>query len=156
MKINSIHIAGLRGVKGEITLPLDSNSALFYGDNGTGKSTVSDVLEWFYFDRVEHLSDGEIGTKGHSAMRNIALPIDSAAVLKLNISGLEVELSKTIEVKGGKLVSKTSNGNEAVTDYMGLSANENFLLRFKDLDDFARATKKDRLDKLSDWSTPII
>ena len=150
MKINSLHIAGLRGVKGEITIPLDSNSALFYGDNGAGKSTISDVLEWFYFDKVEHLSDGEIGTKGHSAMRNISLSNDSAAVLKLDMSDLKDELSKTIEIKGSKLVSKSSNDNEASIEYMGSSANENFILRYKDLDDFARATKKDRLNKLSD------
>ena len=150
MKINSIHIEGLRGVRNKIVIPLDSNSALFYGDNGTGKSTISDVLEWFFFDRVSHLSDGEIGIKGHSAMRNIALPADSVATLKLNISDLDSEPTKTIEVKGDKLVSKVSNDNESIAKYMASSASENFILRYKDLDDFARATKKDRLTKLSD------
>ena len=150
MKINSIHIIGLRGVRNEIAIPLDSNSALFYGDNGTGKSTISDVLEWFFFDKVSHLSDGEIGKKGHNAMRNIALPDDSVAALKLNMSDLEFEPTKTIEVKSDKLVSQISNDDESIAEYMTLSANENFILRYKDLDDFARATKKDRLTKLSD------
>ena len=150
MKINSIHIAGLRGVRNEITIPLDSNSALFYGDNGTGKSTISDVLEWFFFDRVSHLSDGEIGAKGHSAMRNIALSDDSTATLKLNMSNLDSEPTKTIEVKDDKLVSKFSNDDKSIARYMASSASENFILRYKDLDDFARATKKDRLTKLSD------
>lgn len=150
MKINDIHIRGLRGVKGEVSIPLGSNSALFYGDNGTGKSTISDVLEWFYYDKVEHLSDGEIGTKGHSAMRNISLPDDDLAFLRLNITGITDELSKTIKVNGSKLVTTISNNNDTGNDYMLSSESENIILRYKDLDGFARATKRDRLNKLSD------
>ena len=40
VKISNISVTGLRGVRNNITIPLDSKSALFYGDNGSGKSTI--------------------------------------------------------------------------------------------------------------------
>lgn len=33
---------------------------LLYGDNGTGKSSISDAVEWFFTDKVPHLSGSEI------------------------------------------------------------------------------------------------
>ncbi|MDD3014707.1 MAG: hypothetical protein PHC34_13485 [Candidatus Gastranaerophilales bacterium] len=151
MKINSIRIAGLRGVLNELPIQLDLKSALFYGDNGSGKSTMSDVLEWFFYDRVDHLSDGEIGPKGHDAMRNVSLPLDKPAELELRIFGKSHnhDIIKKIETKSGKLISKIANSTEVIEKYIGASAGENFILRYKELDTFACATKAQRLEKLS-------
>lgn len=55
-KINTISIKGIRGVKNVLDLPLNGRSIVLYGDNGTGKSSISDAIEWFYTNRVEHLS----------------------------------------------------------------------------------------------------
>lgn len=67
-KIKSISIAGIRGIKDSISLPLNEKSVLLYGDNGTGKSSISDAIEWFYTDKVSHLSGSEIDLK--DALRN--------------------------------------------------------------------------------------
>lgn len=73
VKIKTISLSGLRGVKGKLELPLNKKSALFYGDNGSGKSSIVDAFEWFYFDRVDHLSNEEIGRNILDAMRNFSL-----------------------------------------------------------------------------------
>ncbi|MBL4587356.1 MAG: AAA family ATPase, partial [Flavobacteriales bacterium] len=71
-KIKSINISGIRGIKDPLLLELDKKSVLVYGDNGTGKSSVTDAFEWFFFDQVGHLSNEEIGRrKGRDALRNI-------------------------------------------------------------------------------------
>ena len=57
VKIKSISMKGLRGVKEELTLPLEQKSIILYGDNGTGKSSITDAIEWFYYGRIEHLSN---------------------------------------------------------------------------------------------------
>src|SRR5690554_5344836 len=67
-KIKSISIAGIRGIKESISLSLNEKSVLLYGDNGTGKSSISDAIEWFYTDKVSHLSGSEIDLK--DALRN--------------------------------------------------------------------------------------
>src|SRR5680860_1555076 len=70
-KIKSISIKGIRGVRDSIALPLNEKSVLLYGDNGTGKSSISDSIEWFYTDKVSHLSGSEIDLK--DALRNAYL-----------------------------------------------------------------------------------
>ena len=69
-KINSISIKGFRGIRNQIELPLSEKSGLLYGDNGTGKSSIADAIEWFYKDDVEHLASKEIDK---SALRNFNL-----------------------------------------------------------------------------------
>jgi recombinational DNA repair ATPase RecF len=82
-KINTISIKGIRGVKNVLDLPLNGRSIVLYGDNGTGKSSISDAIEWFYTNRVEHLSsNSEIDLK--DALRNAALNVDD--VSEVNIS----------------------------------------------------------------------
>ena len=62
-KIKNITISGLRGIQGTLELPLEEKSILIYGDNGTGKSSISDSLEWFFNNEVRHLSSSEINLK---------------------------------------------------------------------------------------------
>ncbi len=78
MRIKYIEIKGLRGIKQSLNFILDSTqSILLYGDNGSGKSSITDAIEWFYYDRVEHLSKREIGPKGISALRNVHIALQS-------------------------------------------------------------------------------
>ena len=74
-KIKSIKINGLRGVREPLNLDLNKKSVLIYGDNGTGKSSLTDSFEWFFYDKIGHLSNEEIGRrKGRDALRNIFIP----------------------------------------------------------------------------------
>ena len=43
IKLKHIKITGIRGVKECLPLSLDKKSLLIYGDNGTGKSSITDV-----------------------------------------------------------------------------------------------------------------
>ena len=56
MKIKSITLKNFRGVKEEVTLKANSKSVLLYGDNGSGKSSFLDAIEWFVTDKIEHLN----------------------------------------------------------------------------------------------------
>lgn len=70
-KITSINIAGIRGIKDLLVLNLKKKSILLYGDNGSGKSSITDAFEWFYYDRIGHLVSEETGAKkGKGALRN--------------------------------------------------------------------------------------
>lgn len=71
-KIKVINITGIRGIKERLPLYLDKKSVLIFGENGTGKSSLADAMEWFYKDKIEHLTGEEVGTK--NALRNIFLP----------------------------------------------------------------------------------
>jgi len=63
MKINTLTIKGIRGIKDLLNMELNNRSILIYGDNGSGKSSITDAIEWFFYDLVEHLSGEEMKIK---------------------------------------------------------------------------------------------
>jgi len=148
-KIESLNIRGLRGIKEGLPLKLDGKSLLIYGDNGSGKSSISDALEWFYYDRIEHLVSEEIGRKGIEAMRNILLDGEEAGSINIEYTTKELNSDKSIYFKKGTLTSDYSNSSPEFAAFLDNSANENLILRYRDLVPFIIARKKEKLDELS-------
>ncbi len=150
IKINSCNIHGFRGIRKSLSLPIDSNkSLLIYGDNGTGKSSISDTMEWFYFDKVEHLSSEEIGRKGVDALRNKFLADAEEAFVEINYTDSNLNATKKLSIKNSKLQSTCTNSSLAFKNYLDASSKENLILRYRDLITFILYTKKDKLDALS-------
>lgn len=147
-KIKSISIAGIRGIKDSITLPLNEKSVLLYGDNGTGKSSISDAIEWFYTDKVSHLSGSEIDLK--DALRNSYQQNSDTASIKISFNRNVIDASKSLYIKRGKLISELVNSSNDFEEYYSASQSENLLLRYQFLRDFIDQTKGDKLKYLSD------
>jgi len=147
MKINKLTIKGLRGVKGELTLDLSGKSALLYGDNGSGKSTIADAVEWYYKDKVEHLKGEEIGRL--EALRHIDLPDDQIASASINLTDNSLTSERCLAVEKARLTMSYSNDNDKFKSYIAESANENLVLRYRELTTFVLATKAQRLEALS-------
>jgi hypothetical protein len=150
VKIKNIHIKGLRGIKEELALPLEGKSIVLYGDNGTGKSSITDALEWFYYNKVAHLSSEEIGKSGIEAMRNILLPNDKEASLEIKYSKNELNCIKSIEMKKGSLRSDSSNKTVHFREFIEASEKEKLILRNNELVNFILNTKTEKLANLSE------
>lgn len=145
-KIKSINITGLRGIKEHLTLNLNQKSILLYGDNGSGKSSITDTLEWFYYDRIEHLVSEETGaTKGKGALRNLFLQTADDAFIKIEFNKPEYTSQKTIN--NALRVTQTNTSVE-FNELIVKSQSENLILRYKELVTFIIATKKQKLDEL--------
>jgi len=149
MKINKLQIKGLRGVKNELTLDLSNQSALIYGDNGAGKSTIADAIEWYYTDKVDHLKGEEVGRSGLEALRHIDLPKDEPASASLMMTETSVNSEKSLSIQGSKIKASYSNDSTNFQEYLTQSRNENLILRYRDLTKFILATKTERLETLS-------
>lgn len=150
VKINNISVNGLRGVRHNLDLELKGKSALLYGDNGSGKSSLSDVLEWFYYDKIDHLSGEEIGRKGYEAMRNIFLDDEDTGTLELGFTNGDLNSEKSIVLKNGNLKSQHTNKEDRFSDYIESSQEENLILRYKELVTFVMYSKLDKLRALSE------
>ncbi|WP_276975449.1 hypothetical protein [Flavobacterium filum] len=147
-KIKKISITGLRGVQKTIDLPLSEKSILLYGDNGTGKSSISDSVEWFFNDSVSHLSGSEIELK--DAMRNANLNSPDVSSVEMDFSKTSFSSEKTLSSKKGKLVTDYSNNSTEFNQYIEKTKSENLVLRYQFLTDFIDKTKGDKLKSLSD------
>ena len=151
MKIKNIEINGFRGIRYCINLPLDSTqSVLLYGENGSGKSSITDAIEWFYFDRVEHLSKREIGNKGLPALRNMFLSEDDDAYIKISFTDSKIDAIKVLTLNQSKLTSEYSNTSSEFFNYITVSQKENLILRYKDLLKFILYTPGERVKEISD------
>jgi len=129
-KIKSINITGIRGVREELTLSPDKKSILIYGDNGIGKSSITDALEWFYNDSIEHLTGEEVGGKGKNALRNVFLNSSDEAKIEIKYSNSQLDNEKSIT---SLLKTFNSNSSKEFAEYFGQSQSENLILRYRDL-----------------------
>jgi len=146
-KIKNITIEGIRGVRDKISLPLDEKSVLLYGDNGSGKSSISDAIEWFFTDKVSHLSGSEIDLK--EALRNSFREESYSSSISILFNTNVIDATKSIILKKGKLICENSNSSDNFLKYCSASQNENLLLRYQFLRDFIDQTKGEKLTYLS-------
>jgi len=144
-KIKSINITGIRGVREGLNLSPDKKSLLIYGDNGTGKSSITDALEWFYNDSIEHLTGEEVGGKGKNALRNVFLNPSDEAKIEIQYSNKLLDNEKSIN---NLLKTFNSNSSKEFTTYFSQSQSENLILRYRDLVRFIIATKTEKLQEL--------
>jgi len=148
-KIKNISIKGLRGIKKEVLLPLDEKSILIYGENGSGKSSITDALEWFYYDKVEHLSSEEIGRKGLEGLRNIHIDDSEDGIISIEYSDSGMNSSKVVSLKKSRFETNYTNTATDFSSYLGDSQKERIILRYRDLVSFILATKGEKLVELS-------
>ena len=97
IKLKNITLQGFRGARDKFFVNFESpvRSLLVYGDNGTGKSTISDGIEWFFFDKIDHLSSEEIAK--HEGIRNKELKKRRQCYVEINFLDFFFKRTKTIK-----------------------------------------------------------
>ena len=126
-KIKSIKVNGLRGVRDTLALDLNKKSILVYGDNGTGKSSLTDSFEWFFYDRIGHLSNEEIGRrKGRDALRNIFIDDTQDGFIEMKFDETDLDSKKSID---NSLRTSNSNTSDEFNDFITSSYSERLILR---------------------------
>ena len=116
-----------RGVPDEMTVDFGKGESIaVYGDNGTGKSTIADALEWYFTGEIEFLShEGR-----QHAVRHVGGDGDGA-------TWVEVVTNGTL---GGKVDFPDERNPESFHDIR----QETFLLRGRTLADFINKTKTEK------------
>jgi energy-coupling factor transporter ATP-binding protein EcfA2 len=126
-RLQRLVMNAFRGVPGEMTVDFGSGqSIVVYGENGTGKSTIADALEWYFTGQIELLThEGR-----QHAVRNLRKG-------KGPETWVEVVTDGTL---GGRLTFPDERGPEAFAG----TARETFLLRGRTLADFINKTKTEK------------
>jgi energy-coupling factor transporter ATP-binding protein EcfA2 len=126
-KLQRLVMQAFRGVPGEMTVEFGSGESIaVYGDNGTGKSTIADALEWYFTGGIELLS--------HEGRQHAVRYVGGESN---GVTSVEVVTNGTL---GGKVVypdERTAATFDAVR-------RETFLLRGRTLADFINKTKTEK------------
>src|SRR4029453_879411 len=126
-RLQRLVMHAFRSVPTEMTVDFgNGESTVVYGENGTGKSTIADALEWYFRGEIELLShEGR-----QHAVRYVGGDDGRVTAVEVLASGL----------LGGKVVFP----DERTPDTFEALRRETFLLRGRTLADFINKTKTEK------------
>ena len=139
-KINNINIKAFRGIPCR-EIPLDGKSLLLIGENGTGKSSLVDAIEFFFTGNVSSLQ-GE-GTQGITLKRHVPHK-------DYNIDDVKVELTFSGDEKLTRTFNSSPLPSSSLNDYFNITQNGTFILRRKKLLNFIDVAPAARFKAITD------
>jgi len=125
VNLKKLVVKGFRGTRKEIWIDFENSTKnlVLFGNNGDGKSSFSDAIEWFFTDKIDYLQREGCGREDYFN-RYIAQTDD--ATIGINFNNSLLNSLKTLKRKGG---TSFSNTNDNFTDYVQNSSRESFILR---------------------------
>lgn len=124
MEIERISISNIRGIKDEVTFEPAGKSMVFFGPNGTGKSTVVDAIEFLFTGNISRLSGR--GSKGMT-LKDHGKHIDSVLEDSYVSATVKVDGSNPIEIKRAmhspKVLSFPNGAPQDVMDALDIAEN---------------------------------
>ncbi|TAH37731.1 MAG: hypothetical protein EYC62_00400, partial [Alphaproteobacteria bacterium] len=141
MRISNLSLEWFRGSAERISLETRQKSVVIYGNNGSGKSTFVDAIEYCLEEgRVDHLCNEYSGTKQEKALINTKKPADKKAIIKLTFSNSYVQYQIA------------DNGSAQKDDEKNLRVEEwdthRIVLRHNNLSNFINSTKTEKYNTL--------
>jgi hypothetical protein len=142
VKLKKLCGEGFRGILKEVWLDFegDCKSLVLFGNNGDGKSSFSDAMEWFFTDKIDHLGKEGCGREDYF---NDALPETQEPIVKLSFNRNILDSEKILKCAGGY---RYSNYTEEFRRYIENSSKELFILRYHTMREFIDKTKKKKLE----------
>ena len=146
-KIRRLCVSGFRGARFDLPVDFtkDHRSIAFYGENASGKSTLTDALEWFINNRVQHL--WREGCK-QDALRHILCDDDDPSQVEVHFSDNSLSGIKTLSPE---LEIEQSNNNTDFTDLINHLADDRIFLRHADITRFLDADKSKKREAIASF-----
>ncbi|MEZ4489428.1 MAG: hypothetical protein R3F51_17720 [Cyanobacteriota/Melainabacteria group bacterium] len=144
-KLRTIRVKAFRGALADLTLDFTKNnqSVAIFGENATGKSTVTDAVEWFFTSQVGHLWAEDCRV---DALRNVLVQDDSEdSEVEMKFSDSKMDSVKVLPVTGKH---KQNNSTKAFSAFIDQAAKERILLRHADVAAFVTATKSEKRQEI--------
>ena len=136
--IKTLTVRRFRGIV-DTPLEVDDRSVVLLGENGTGKSSFVDALEFFFTGKVAHLERTQGVSTPQHAPHIHGTREDTAVEIVFN--NPNVSVIRTFKALAG--------ANAALRGYLSLGSNSTFILRRKNLLDFILAQPAPRYQQLA-------
>lgn len=146
VKLKKLCGEGFRGILKRVWLDFedDCKNLVLFGNNGDGKSSFSEALEWFFTDKIEDLRREGCGREDYF---NDVLPKTQDAIVELSCNRNNLDSEKILQREGGY---RYSNNTEEFKKYIENNRKESFILRYHTMRAFVDKTKKDKLQEVED------
>lgn len=146
VKLKKLIVKGFRGSRKEIWLDfeLSNKNLVLFGNNGDGKSSFSDAIEWFFTDKIDYLQREGCGREDYF---NMYMPPEDDATVEINFDNNILDSRKILKRRGG---SSFSNSSDDFEDYRRNSLKDSYILRHHTMRDFIDKTKKDKLERVEE------
>ena len=152
-KISTITIYGFRGIRNQVVFDLGKapKSMVLSAENGRGKSSLADAIEWYFQDTISHLQKEGCY---ESSYRHYRLPHNENAVVSVVTTDADVFGEKHLQVSRDssgtdKYKSGWQNQGSNLLSFVGNAQGENVILRHAELKDFVNKTKTEKLKAVS-------
>ena len=131
--LTSITMQAFRGIPESFTVDLeDARSCVILGDNGTGKSSIADAVEWYFTGQIDFLTkEGRGDAVRHSGA----------------VNDLDTKVTVSTDGSLSGTITASASSKQEVRD---AGRSELFLLRGRMLADFIDKTKGEKWQALSE------
>ncbi len=165
-RMTEIKMQAFRGVPGTLALELqDGRSCVVLGDNGTGKSSIADAIEWYFKGQVEFLKKEKrsdaIRNSGASGDLQTAVVIETDGSLGGSVTSDTPPHGRVLEIGGSELlilrgrtlaefVDKTKGEKwHALAELLGLEAIDQLRLDLQYTRNVLETEARGRADELT-------
>lgn len=152
-KISSVVIYGFRGIRNRIVFDFGkkSKNLVLSAENGRGKSSLADAIEWYFQDTISHLRKEGCH---ESSYRHYRLPQDETATVEISTTEADVFGQKHLQVitdssGADKYRVAWQNSGNNLSSFIETAQGENVILRHAELKDFVNKTKTEKLKAVS-------
>ena len=132
-KIKEIKIEKFRGIPLFLKLDLKKRNLLIKGDNGSGKSSIVDAIEFFYTGDVSRLK----GVKGITLKRH-------APHVNFKPEDIKIKIEFTGDVSLEKTYSNDLTQQEILQEYFKIAKERRFILHREELINFIASAPADK------------
>ena len=138
-KIKQISIHAFRGIP-DLEIKLEEKNLLLLGENGTGKSSIVDAIEFFFTGAVKHLESAQtISLSRHAPHVNF----DSTdVIITMTLGPGSLSLSRTFE--------RAPIVPQEISSYFGVSQKRKIILRRAEILAFIDSRPADRSREIGD------
>lgn len=145
-KLRQLQVSAFRGAR--FPVPLDfgrkTKSLAVFGENASGKSTITDAIEWFIQDRVDHLWREDCKQE---ALRHVLAGTDDACTVELRFDGQNNHGAKSLSAD---LKTSTKFANENARALVDALKDERIILRHADIVKFLDERKGNKRKAIAD------
>lgn len=144
MEIQSLKLTNFRGIE-QAELALDGKSAVIYGINGMGKSTVLQACSILFFRILNMLTESDLGSDGKVKIEDSDIKIGAPAArisMQLNIDHMVYSYFRSAE-SNGKRIHLVGEAKRIVEQFRRLYVGQYMVLEEEETDESDRESTRD-------------